>query len=675
MAARKNTSPKPKASSTRNLRKPKTREPSANKRKTPARRRTATKSRKSAPALLETNRLLNAVLNTIPARVFWKDKDLVYAGCNQAFAEDAGFDSPDQIIGLTDDQMPWAELAERFRSDDRAAMAGQRPMLRYEEPHITAGEETVWVETTKVPLLSLEGEVIGVLGTYHDITERKQAADALKESEQRFKDFATTAADRFWELDRDFRFTYVSPPKKLLTVPSERLVGKVYWEALVGSDRRGEVGRLRRLMEAHKPASDFIFTRAHGAGSLSYARVSCIPVFDDDGEFVGYRGSTSDVTMEVEAQMEADSTRKRFFWAMESLNAGFTLWDADDHFVVCNNYFRQLRPDSERLLIPGTSFEEYIWAVAYGDEVESARGREAAWVAEQLDSRKWTSSEQEIKLAGERWLKVKQQRLADGSTIAFYFDVTELKKQQQEAEMANRAKSEFLSSMSHELRTPLNAVIGFGELLQGCPGEILSPRQEEYVSYVIKSGQHLHELIDQILELSKIEAGKVSVSVEDVDLSGAIRDCLAMVEERAREKSVTVIDQASSQNLPVLRTDPRRFRQVLLNLLSNAVKYNRSGGTVTLEAAVVQPDRLRVDVIDTGFGIGKDQQSQVFVPFNRLGREAGQIEGTGIGLSISKQIVEHLDGRIGFESEEGVGSSFWFELPLAIDRPTPAPPG
>lgn len=244
----------------------------------------------------------------------------------------------------------------------------------------------------------------------------------------------------------------------------------------------------------------------------------------------------------------------------------------------------------------------------------------------------------------------------------------ELQSAKEIAELANRAKSEFLASMSHELRTPLNAVLGFGQLLQHNPNEPLSEAQFDQTQQILKGGEQLLELINQVLELSKIEAGKIGLSVENVAPTLAIGECLKMVQERAAENEITLFDNSGDNEPRILKTDKTRFRQVLLNLLSNAVKYNRPGGSVTVTSEMAEDNFQRISVIDTGIGIAKIQQAGLFEPFNRLGLEAGEIEGTGIGLTITKQIMGLLGGRIGYESEDGVGSTFWIELPISEDQ-------
>lgn len=245
----------------------------------------------------------------------------------------------------------------------------------------------------------------------------------------------------------------------------------------------------------------------------------------------------------------------------------------------------------------------------------------------------------------------------------------ELVKAKQDAEEANRAKSAFLASMSHELRTPLNAIIGFGQLLDMGIAEPLHPEQKEAVGHILNSGRHLLGLINEILDLARIEAGKIEVSLASVSAHAAVEEAVAMTTPLGARRGIAV--QQHCDAAFQVTADPDRLRQILLNLLSNAVKYNREGGGVTISCET-REDVVRIVVGDTGPGIPLERRAQLFQPFQRLGAERTSTEGTGIGLVISKKIAEAMGGSLGFESEVGVGSSFWLELPAAHETPSAA---
>ncbi|MES2325143.1 MAG: PAS domain S-box protein [Pseudomonadota bacterium] len=232
------------------------------------------------------------------------------------------------------------------------------------------------------------------------------------------------------------------------------------------------------------------------------------------------------------------------------------------------------------------------------------------------------------------------------------------------AEKANRAKSEFLSSMSHELRTPLNAVLGFAQLMAS---EVPPPppHQQRSIDQILKGGWYLLRLINEILDLAMIESGKVTMSQEAMSLSDVLQDCQGMIEPQAAKRGIH-LEFPRQDKVMFIYADRTRIKQVLINLLSNAIKYNGAGGAVVVQCAMADGERIRISVKDTGIGMSPDQMGHLFQPFNRLGQEHQAEEGTGIGLVVTKQLVELMGGSIGVESSTGVGSLFWVEFAAAM---------
>lgn len=235
-----------------------------------------------------------------------------------------------------------------------------------------------------------------------------------------------------------------------------------------------------------------------------------------------------------------------------------------------------------------------------------------------------------------------------------------------EAEIANRAKSEFLSTVSHELRTPLNAILGFAQMLQFYSKEALSETQKDHVTSILTGGEHLLNLINQVLDLAKIESDQFAIAVASVDANQVAADCIELARRIDISRNVEFYDEFSQGQPIYLCADQVHLTQVLLNLLSNAVKYNNEGGSVTAQGYKTDNNCYRILISDTGIGIAANEQEKVFSNFHRVGGfETASRDGAGIGLSITKSLVEKMAGRIGFKSDEGAGSTFWIELPLA----------
>ncbi len=231
-----------------------------------------------------------------------------------------------------------------------------------------------------------------------------------------------------------------------------------------------------------------------------------------------------------------------------------------------------------------------------------------------------------------------------------------------EAEKASQAKSAFLSRMSHELRTPMNAILGFAQLLEL---EARDPNGREFIAEILKAGDHLLKLIDEVLDLARVESGKVELVLEDVDAQSLCDESIALVRSLARESGVGLSVQTGGIAGARIHVDGTRLKQVLVNLLSNAIKYNHLGGRVTLSGERRPAGRFRFSVSDTGKGLDKAQQQRLFNPFDRLGAEKDGVHGTGIGLVISKRLVEEMGGELGYHSRVGQGSTFWIEVDAA----------
>ena len=275
-------------------------------------------------------------------------------------------------------------------------------------------------------------------------------------------------------------------------------------------------------------------------------------------------------------------------------------------------------------------------------------------------------------IAGNTWVQVSLRLLHDGMVVQTYQDITDLRRAidaakdaQRLAERANRAKSDFLSNMSHELRTPLNAIVGFTEFIVENDAEPLTQELAASLSQVLKAGRHLVVLVNDVLDLAKIEAGAISLSIQAIDAGQVIDECVSLTSSFAARRNVTVHNRLEAGALPPIEADRIRFKQVFLNLLSNAIKYNHEQGNVYIEPGAAERGLLRVGVRDDGPGISEVSLKRLFEPFERLGAENSTVEGTGIGLTITKNLVDQMGGKISVESVVGEGSSFWLDMPIS----------
>ena len=290
-------------------------------------------------------------------------------------------------------------------------------------------------------------------------------------------------------------------------------------------------------------------------------------------------------------------------------------------------------------------------------------------------------SERETRGPDDRWFlaRMRPYRTAEdavGGVVLTFIDITERKraeatltqtkeeaeKAREEAERANAAKSEFLSRMSHELRTPLNAILGFGQLLELSH---LSEQDSQSIEQILKGGRHLLTLVDEVLDLARVDEGKLALKPSAVSCDQIARECVGLVARLAQVRGITcTVKVEPASHVPVW-ADVQRLRQVLLNLLSNAIKYNHEGGKVSMSCERMPDDRMRLSVTDSGPGISPEEMARLFVPFERLGQEYGEVEGAGLGLVVSRRLAEAMGGCVGGESRVGAGSTFWVELPLA----------
>ncbi len=408
--------------------------------------------------------------------------------------------------------------------------------------------------------------------------------------------------------------------------------------------------------------------------------VAYLPLRDAAGTVIGAFEVAHDVSDRLRAAEAISTMRQQLLEALEAIDAGFALFDAEDRVIQVNSAYRAYYKEIEDKFEPGTpyieiarayltAFPEYAGGLPFAEAVQS-------WVS----ARNERANTKEFQQAN-RWLLLQDRPTASGGRVSLRTDISHLKHIQREleearskAEQANRAKSEFLARMSHELRTPLNSIIGFSRLVKSNKHGALSAKDVNFLERVSSNGEHLLALINDILDLSRIEAGRMPLLVEEIDCNALVLETVRMLEDQSHG-DVRLLAYVSPRQLNV-STDSSKLRQVLINLVGNAVKFTARGTiTVRVDKSEEVPGGVVFSVTDTGVGIPADRLQAIFEAFEQAdGTTTRQYGGTGLGLTISRSLCELIHATLTVESEVGVGSVFRVTCTPMMRRPTPPGP-
>ena len=390
------------------------------------------------------------------------------------------------------------------------------------------------------------------------------------------------------------------------------------------------------------------------------------------------------IEMEEANLKEIREVRTRLTDAIESISEGFSLYDAEDKLIVCNTRYRELLATQADVMVPGTSFETIIRTATDRGLIRDAEGCRDAWLGERLKRHRAGSETHVQHRSDGRWIRVSERKTANGGVVATYADITELKQHEAEladlveklqiardaANEANRTKSSFLANMSHELRTPLNAIIGLTEMMVSNAARFGTEKAQEPLQRVNRAGRHLLGLINEVLDLSKIEAGKLELHPESVDLVPLIDEVIGTARQLAEQNKNRLVVECQ-ESLGPLTVDPMRLRQILLNLLSNACKFTTQGEVgLRVRKVVDGPSWIEFAVSDTGIGMTAEQQHKLFEEFSQADAvTARRFGGTGLGLAITRKLARLMGGDVTVASEPGKGSIFTVRLPGGTDIP------
>ncbi len=630
------------------------------------------------------------------------------------------------------------------------------------------------------------------LSIHRRIMEREAVAAARALRDLRYREFAEMSSNWIWETDAEGCFTHFSGGAGNGSAP-QRTIGRKRADMIEHTLEPGAREAHLMALARREPFRDFVYRLRRSDGSQEWVKISGRPIFADGSRFVGYRGTGTEVTAEIESALRARAAERHLADAIESSPWAFALFDQMDRLALCNSRYREMFDAPERdHVVLGRTFEQMVRSRVDLGAILDALPDNEAWIARRLAYHRNPVGSFEMRHRNGQWVQITEQRTREGFTISIFTDVTVLREREdalgkseeqfrvafdaapigmammdiegryqrvnpalcqlfgyteselkgrgmmdvthpgdrkmsqemferlcageadsielekryiakdgrivralnrvgavrdaggrtvqvlsqivditarkgaedellaakEQAELANRSKSEFLANMSHELRTPLNAIIGFSEIVAGeLFGPIGAIRYVEYARDIHTSGIHLLSIISDILDLSKIEAGRRELIESAIDIHEVAESALRLVRGRAENGGVRLVNGIAGDAMPPLLADERAVKQMLLNLLSNAVKFTPDGGRVAVSAALRGNGSLAVSIEDTGIGIALENIPRALAPFSQVDSTlTRRYEGTGLGLPLVKSLIELHDGTLELASEEGKGT-------------------
>lgn len=523
-----------------------------------------------------------------------------------------------------------------------------------------------FIREIAVPFKDSNGTVAGLFGTSQDITDYKRIEAELLRIQASLEDAQAIARLGSWELDLVSQKGFWS--KEMYVLYNRDLAFGTptlaeYAELVDPEDRAKVFSFHKQAAETGEPIGFEIRTNPANTPVYTYF-IRIQPVKDDRGKVLRLVATHQDITDRKHKEQALETSEALLREAQRAAKLGSWQWDLRDNQVSLSDELCEILGVST-----GAQFNlNDVWGMIHPDDQVRAQ-RVSAQAA--LDRK---SIELDLRIITpdgvEKYVVNHSHSITDaeGKVVRRFGtvqDITErvlaqkARQEKERAEVANHAKSEFLSRMSHELRTPLNSILGFAQLLEL---DTTDPNQRQNVQYILSAGKHLLQLINEVLDISRIEAGRLSLSLESVSVADILRECIQLSRPMADARGIQIELKDSEDFQALVLADRQRLKQVLLNLLSNAIKYNREGGKVSLDYALLL-GVIRLNVRDTGFGITPAMMQRLFMPFDRLGIQDG--EGTGLGLALSKRLMEAMGGQLDVESVVDQGSTFWIELPQA----------
>ena len=608
--------------------------------------------------------LLHTLMENTPDHIYFKDTESRFIRINRALADRFGLKNPAEAVQKTDFDFFTREHAQQAYRDEQNLIASGKPIEGIQEKETWPDEQDTWVSTTKVPIRDREGRIIGTCGISRDITEYYRAQQAVRDSEANWRSLVESVPDIISTINLDYCIEFLNRLPPNLGLKPEDIVGKSVFDFLPEEHHERLKEACAKVIEAGEPATYEVQGLISG---FWYA--SCLGPIQQDGELVGFVMASTNITDRKQAEIELQQSEERFRRAV--LNAPLPIMIHAENGEV-------LQISRAWTELTGYALEDMPTISNWLAQTDHQEAEEIEAHLAQLYSSKERVAEGEYVIftkSGKRQIWEFSSSLLGTLPdkrhlgISMALNITEriktqraMQRAKETAEYASRAKSDFLANMSHELRTPLNAIIGFAEILRDeLVGEI-NVEQRECVNDIHISGQHLLEMINDILDLSKIEAGKMVLQLEEFSIVEAVEEVNTIITALAVRKNLELTLDCN-RNCEI-EADRVKFKQIFYNLLSNAVKFTPEGGRVATHLEISDTE-LRAEVIDTGIGISEADQAKLFAPFTQIDTsKSRRYGGTGLGLALTHRLIVLHGGEIWVESHEGKGSNFTFRIPL-----------
>ncbi len=644
--------------------------------------------------LAQANHLLTLVMDSIPQRIFWKDCHSVLLGCNHNFAKDMG-SNPEALVGQRPQEWFGAATAieqssiEQSLEADRQVIATGEPQLHRLETVQRADQSCIWIESNKVPLRDTAGNVIGILETYEDISSRRAAEIARRESEARLQDFLDNASDLIQSVSlKSGKFLYVNRIwQETIGYTGEEAQSLNFLDIVDPKYLVDCIHFLQQFQQGHRDRVEAVELALNTKDGQQVLLEGSINVRAEHGQPAIAHAIFHDITARRAAEAALQESQYLIQRITEASPDILYIYDLQEYRNIYTNkeVFRLLGYSSEELQAMGP---DLLLQLVHPEDISDVINHHVDLT--EANDTDILEIEYRVRDHSNHWhwfvsrdtVFNRDENNRPKQIIGAASEITERKQieaqlRQTNAELAHatQLKDEFLANMSHELRTPLNAILGMSEGLREDVFGMLNERQEHAIATIERSGRHLLELINDILDLAKIEAGKLEIQPAPVAVHYLCDSSLAFVKQQALQKQIRLQTEIQP-NLGEITVDERRMRQVLINLLNNAVKFTPTGGSVMLKVETMGLDQtepgstsapesyLAFSVIDTGIGITQKDTARLFQSFVQIDSSLNrQHTGTGLGLALVRQITEMHGGQVGVISEVGKGSHFTVYLP------------